>query len=78
MTNEVLSQAAECEWLITLAATRLFGRRQGVWTAIAGIAVHTLLVGAGASVVYAAIMGSLALTAQQILDRSAEPSRAPT
>jgi competence protein ComEC len=52
--------------LFSLAATRLFGRRYGLWVAVAGIAAYTLLVGAGPSVVRAAIMGGLALTAQQI------------
>ena len=57
--------------LFSVAATRLFGRRHGAWVAIAGIATYTVLVGAGPSVVRAAIMGSLALTAHQIGRRAA-------
>jgi competence protein ComEC len=45
---------------------RLFGARRGAVVAILGIAAYTLLVGAGASVVRAAIMGGLALVAQRI------------
>jgi competence protein ComEC len=47
-------------------ANRAFGARWGAAVAILGVAVYTLLVGAGASVVRAAIMGSLALVARQI------------
>lgn len=45
---------------------RLFGARRGAVVAILGIAAYTLLAGAGASVVRAAIMGGLALVAQRI------------
>ncbi|MBF8281244.1 MAG: comEC [Anaerolineales bacterium] len=47
-------------------ANRLFGPQRGAVVAILGIAAYTVLVGAGASVVRAAIMGSLALVAQRI------------
>ncbi len=52
--------------LFSLVAARLCERRHGAWIAIVGIAAYTLLVGAGPSVVRAAIMGSLALAAHQI------------
>jgi competence protein ComEC len=52
--------------IFAVIANRLFGRRYGAWVAILGIAAYTILVGASASVVRAAIMGGLALTAQQI------------
>ena len=44
---------------------RIFGKRRGAPVAIAGIALYTLLVGADAAVVRAAIMGSFALLARQ-------------
>jgi competence protein ComEC len=40
---------------------RLFGERRGSLFAVAGIAAHTLLVGADAAVVRAALMGTLAI-----------------
>ena len=46
--------------------SRLLGRRWGSAAALAAIAGYTLLVGAGASVVRAAIMGSLALVGSQL------------
>ncbi len=46
--------------------SRLLGRRKGALVAVIGIAVYTLLVGASASVLRAAIMGSLALFARQV------------
>jgi competence protein ComEC len=49
-----------------VVATRLFGLRRGAVAVIVGVAAYTLLAGVGASVVRAAIMGSLALTARQI------------
>ncbi len=52
-------------------ASRLFGQRRGVLVAIVGVAAYTVLVGASASVVRAAIMGSLALIAQQLGRRTA-------
>ncbi len=52
--------------LFAAVANRLFGVRRGAVIAILSIAVYTVLVGAGASVVRAAIMGSLALVAQRI------------
>lgn len=45
--------------------SRLLGLQRGAITAIAGIAFYTLLVGAEASVVRAAFMGSLGLLARQ-------------
>ena len=44
-----------------IAARPLFGPRRSVLLAIGVVIVYTLLVGAGASVVRAAIMSSLAL-----------------
>ncbi len=46
--------------------SRLFGQRWGAVAAIAGIALYTLLVGADAAVVRAAIMGGLSLFARQV------------
>jgi len=46
--------------------TRWFGARRGTLAAVLGIAVYTVLVGAGASVVRAAVMAGLALTAQRL------------
>jgi competence protein ComEC len=50
--------------LLTVFIRRL-GIRRGIWIAGVGIAIYTLLVGAEASVVRAAIMGILALVALQ-------------
>ena len=44
---------------------RLLGPHRGTWLAIFGIAIYTLLVGADAPVVRAAIMGTFALLARQ-------------
>ncbi len=46
--------------------TRLLGRWKGILITLIGIGLYTLLVGAGASVVRAAIMGALALFARQV------------
>jgi competence protein ComEC len=46
--------------------SRLLGKRKGAIAAMLGIALYTLLVGATASVVRAAIMGGLALFARQV------------
>jgi len=46
--------------------SRLFGARRGAILAVLGIAFYTFLVGAGPSVVRAALMGTLALFASQI------------
>lgn len=51
--------------------SRLLGPRRGTAAAIAGIVLYTILVGADASVVRAAIMGSLALFARQFGRRQA-------
>ena len=45
---------------------RLFGAWRGAFLAVLGIAFYTFLVGAGASVVRAALMGTLSLFASQI------------
>jgi competence protein ComEC len=45
--------------LLILVGTRLVGKRRAAWIAIGGIALYTLLVGADAAVVRAAIMGGL-------------------
>ncbi|MGW8319654.1 MAG: DNA internalization-related competence protein ComEC/Rec2, partial [Candidatus Promineifilaceae bacterium] len=60
---------------ILLALGRpLFGQRWSGWFALAGIALYTLLVGAGASVVRAAIMAGLFIIAARLLGR---PTFAP-
>ena len=46
--------------------SRLMGRRKGAVAAIIGIIIYTVLVGASASVVRAAIMGGLAIFARQV------------
>jgi competence protein ComEC len=56
--------------LFTLAFTRLLGRRWGAVAAILGISLYTILVGASASVLRAAIMGGFALFARQLGRRS--------
>lgn len=45
--------------LLMLVGTRLFGKRRAAWVAIVGIVLYTLLVGADAAVVRAALMGGL-------------------
>lgn len=52
--------------LFVTAFRRLFGPRRGPVLAVAGIAAYTLLVGADAAVVRAALMGGLALLARQV------------
>lgn len=47
------------------------GERRAVWVALLGLAFYTLLVGAGASVVRAAIMGSIGLLTGRWLGRPA-------
>jgi competence protein ComEC len=51
--------------LFVLLFSRLLGQRKGAVVAVIGITVYTLLVGATASVVRAAIMGGLAIFARQ-------------
>ncbi len=46
--------------------SRLLGPRRGALAAVIGIAIYTLLVGADAAVVRAALMGGLALFARQV------------
>jgi competence protein ComEC len=53
-----------------LVGTKLVGRRRAVWIAISGIALYTLLVGADAAVVRAAIMGGLFVLALYLGRRS--------
>jgi competence protein ComEC len=57
--------------LFSILFTRLLGRRWGALAAFIAIGLYSLLVGAGASVVRAAIMGSLGLLAAQIGRRQA-------
>ena len=52
--------------LLMKGFVRLLGRWRGALVAVLAIAFYTLLVGAGASVVRAAIMGGLSLFARQV------------
>lgn len=52
--------------MFSLLFTRLLGRRKGALVALLGIVLYTLLTGASASVLRAAIMGGLALLAGQL------------
>ncbi len=52
--------------LFVAAFSRLLGRRKGAIAAVAGIAIYTVMVGASASVVRAAIMGGLSIFAAQM------------
>jgi competence protein ComEC len=52
--------------IFSALANRAFGVSRGAVIAIAGIAAYTILVGAGASVVRAAIMGSLAIVGRRL------------
>jgi competence protein ComEC len=52
--------------LFVLLFSRLLGARKGALAAVIGITLYTLLVGATASVVRAAIMGGLAIFARQV------------
>ncbi|MCC6188759.1 MAG: ComEC/Rec2 family competence protein [Anaerolineales bacterium] len=56
--------------LVGALTRRLFGPGRGLWLALGAIALYTVLVGAGASVVRAAIMGSLALVGHRLGRRS--------
>jgi len=47
-------------------ARRLFGKKRAFWIAAAGIAIYTVLVGASAAVVRAAVMGILYLLAMRL------------
>ncbi len=53
-------------WLFVSLFSRLLGRRKGAIVALLGILLYTVLVGATASVVRAAIMGGLAIFARQV------------
>jgi len=60
---------------LLLAASRpLFGLRRSAWFVLLGIALYTVLVGADAAVVRAAIMGALLVVATRLLGR---PTFAP-
>jgi competence protein ComEC len=52
--------------LFVVFFSRFLGPRRGAFFAILGISLYTVLVGGGAAVVRAAIMGSLALFARQV------------
>ncbi|MBM3150833.1 MAG: DUF4131 domain-containing protein [Chloroflexi bacterium] len=52
--------------LLVSLFSRALGPRRGVVAAIAGIALYTILVGADAAVVRAAVMGTLSLFARQV------------
>jgi competence protein ComEC len=52
--------------LLMTVFNRLLGPRRGPWAAVAGIVLYTILVGAEASVVRAAIMGGLGIFARQV------------
>ena len=52
--------------LFVILFSRLLGPRRGAIAAVTGILLYTLLVGASASVVRAAIMGGLAIFARQV------------
>ena len=49
--------------MLASAATRLFGKRRGVWLVLSGLVVYVLLVGADPAVVRAGLMGALAVMA---------------
>lgn len=51
---------------VLMAALAPLGRRRSYWLAIVGIVLFTIMVGMGASVVRAAIMGVMAITAQRL------------
>jgi competence protein ComEC len=53
-------------WLFVALFSRLLGKRKGASVAVLGIILYTVLVGATASVVRAAIMGGLAIFARQV------------
>lgn len=55
--------------MLVAVATPVVGRRRAPWFALAGIAFYTIMVGADASVVRAAIMGSIYLIGARILGR---------
>ncbi|MBT3241167.1 MAG: DUF4131 domain-containing protein [Chloroflexi bacterium] len=52
--------------LFSILFGRLFGKRKGAFIAIISIGIYTILVGADAAVVRAAIMGGLSLFARQV------------
>ncbi len=56
--------------VIVAVATRLLGRRRALWPTLAAIAAYALLVGGDASVLRAALMGALFVTAAALQRRS--------
>ncbi len=60
--------------LFAALAARGVGKQRAFWPAVAGVWLYTLLVGASAAVVRAAIMGTVGLAARQ----SDRPSHGPT
>lgn len=50
--------------VLTRVAERISGKRRAVWIALGGVAIYTVLVGASAAVVRAALMGALYLLAR--------------
>jgi len=60
--------------MLLALANPFFGPRRAAWVPLIGVAVYTLLVGADAAVVRAAIMGSLYVGASRLLGR---PTFAP-
>ena len=52
--------------LLLLAGQRLVGRKRATWLALVGVALYTVMVGADAAVVRAAIMGGLYVFALQL------------
>lgn len=59
---------------LAAAVTPLLGRRRATWVTLAGLALYTILVGAGPSVQRAAVMGGVYLFAARFLGR---PTFAP-
>ncbi len=52
--------------ILLLAGQKLIGRRRATWLALAGVALYTVMVGADAAVVRAAIMGALFVLAMYL------------
>ena len=55
--------------ILLVGSRYIFAYRTGAWIAMAGILIYTIFVGAEASVVRAAAMGALLITATQIMGR---------
>ena len=58
------------------SAQRMFDRRRAFWFATSGVALYTVLVGASAAVVRAAVMSLLCLWGRQLGRRSHGPGHA--